>query len=73
MSKDLKAKFGFKALKADKKTSVVSLEDMEPPEFSSMREAARAISMGERVIRHERNNGRDLVKRFEDGSVGCFP
>ena len=45
--KDLKAMFGFKPLKADRKAFVFFSEDMESTMFSSMREAARAIGMGE--------------------------
>ena len=39
--KDLKAKFGFKLLKIERRALVVSLEDMEPTTFSSMREATK--------------------------------
>ena len=44
---------------------VVSSEDIEPTMFSSMREATKAIGMGEGVIRY----ARDFV-RVE--SLGCF-
>ena len=64
MLKDLKAMFGFKPLKADRRVLVVSAEDMEPTEFHSMREATIAISIGEGVIRYVRNNGRDICKKF---------
>ena len=37
-----------------------------------MRKAAKAIGIGEGVIRYERNNGRDFVKRFEDENVKVF-
>ena len=41
---------------------MLSSEEMEPTMFSSMREAAKAVGMGERVIRYVRNNGRDFVR-----------
>ena len=59
--KELKAKFGFKPM-YDRRTLVISSEDMEPTEFHSMRKAAKAISVGEGVIRYARNNGRDFLK-----------
>ena len=34
-----------------------------------MRKAAKAIGIGEGVIRYARNNGRNFVKRFEDGEA----
>ena len=51
---------------------MVSLEDMEPTRFDSMREAAKAISMRERVIRYTGNNGRDFMRSFESGSIRVF-
>ena len=48
--------FGFKLLKVDRKALVVSLEDMEPTKFDSIREATIAIGIGEGVIRYARNN-----------------
>ena len=62
-SKNLKAMFGFKSLKA-KIALVVSSEDMEATKFSSMREAAKAIGMGERVIESTRNLGREGQKHL---------
>ena len=59
--KELKAKFCFKPM-YDRRTLVISSEDMEPTEFHSMRKAAKAISTGEGVIRYARNNGRDFLK-----------
>ena len=59
--KELKAKFGFKPM-YDGRTSVYSSEDMESTEFHPMRKAAKAISVGEWVIRYVRNNGRDFLK-----------
>ena len=46
---------------------MVSSEDMGPTKFDSMRKVTKAIGIGERVIRYARNNGKDFVKRFEDG------
>ena len=57
--KDLKAKFSFKPL-VERRALVV---------FDSMRKAAKCIGVGEGVIRYVTNNGRDLVKRFEDGEA----
>ena len=37
-----------------------------------MTEAAEAIRMGEGIIRHVKNNGRDFVRRFESGSFRVF-
>ena len=62
--KELKAKFGFKPM-YDKKTLVISSEDMEPTKLHSMGKAAQAIGTGEGVIRYMRNNGRDFFKKFE--------
>ena len=63
--------FSLKLLKADRKAPVVSLEDMDS-EFHSMREATRAIGIGEGVIRYVRNNGRDFLKKFEGKNVKVF-
>ena len=59
--KKLKATFGFKPM-YDRRTLVISFKDMEPTEFHFMRKAAKAISVGEGVIRYARNNGRDSLK-----------
>ena len=59
--KELKAKFGFKSMYY-RRTLVISSKDMEPTEFDSMRKAAKAIGVGEGVIRYARNNGRDFFK-----------
>ena len=52
---------------------MVSSEEIEPTTLSSMREAAKAIGMGDRVIMCARDNGRDFIKRVEGGSVKGFP
>ena len=49
VSKDLKAKFGFKPL-VERRALMVSSEGMEPTKFSSMRKVAKAIRVGEGVI-----------------------
>ena len=72
MLKHLKAMFGFKPLKADRIMLVVSSEDMEPTQFASMSETMKAFSMGEKVIRYTRNNGRDFMRKIEGEAFGCF-
>ena len=42
--KELKAKFGFKPM-YDRRTIVISLEDMEPSTFDFLRKAAKATSV----------------------------
>ena len=66
--KDLKVKFGFKPL-VKRRVLVVSLEDMEPTMFGSMREATKAISVGEDIIRYVRNSGRNSIRRFGAGNI----
>ena len=69
--KDLKAMFGFKPLKV-RTALIVSSEDMEPTKFDSMRQATRAIGVGERIIGYARNNGRDYVRKIEGEALRCF-
>ena len=69
--KDLKAKFSFKPL-IKRRVLVVSLNDMEPTKFDSMRKAAKSFGVGEGVIRYARKNGRDLIKKFEEESIKVF-
>ena len=52
--------FGFKPLKADRKALMVSSEDMEATEFYSMKEAPRAIGIGERDISMQGTMGESL-------------
>ena len=59
--KKLKVKFGFKHM-YDRRTSVISSEDMELTTCDSMRKAAKAIGIGEGVIRYVRNSGKDIFK-----------
>ena len=42
--KELKAKFGFKPM-YDRRTLVISSDDMEPTTFDSLRKAPKAISV----------------------------
>ena len=63
--------FIFKPLKA-RIALVVSLEDKEPTKFDSMRQAVRAISVGESVIGYAKNNVKDYVRRFKGGSIEVF-
>ena len=70
-SSDLKTMFASKPL-VERKALVASLEDIEPTKLDSMRKAAKAIGMGEAVIRYEMNNGRDFIKRSEDKKVKVF-
>ena len=51
---------------------MVSQNDMEPTKFDSMRKAAKSTGVGEGVIRHPRNNGRDFVRKIEDEKVKVF-
>ena len=46
----------------DGRTLVISSENMEPTKFDSMRKTAKAIGIGEGVIRYVRNNVRDFLK-----------
>ena len=69
--RDLKAKFGFKPL-VKRRVFVVSLEGMEPTKFDSIRKADEGLDVGKGVIRYERNNMRDFVKRLEDENIKVF-
>ena len=60
--KDLKAKFGFKPM-YDRRTVVISSEDMEPTTFDSLRKAAKAISVSYGALRYAKNNERDFIKK----------
>ena len=67
---DLKAKFGFKPL-VERRKLVISAEDMEPTTFESIKQAARALGVGEMVIRYAREKGRDSIIRRK-GEVKVF-
>ena len=68
---DLKAKFGFKPL-VERRELVVSSNDMEPTKFHFMREAAKAICVGEKIIRYARNNRKYFVRKIECRTVKVF-
>ena len=59
--KELKVIFGFKPL-FERRPLVISLEDMEPTTFDSMRKAAKAIGVTEGALRYVKNKGKDFVK-----------
>ena len=59
--RDLKAKFRFKTLIVRRKL-VVSAEDMEPTTFDSLRKAAQALSVGEKVIRYDKEKNRHFFQ-----------
>ena len=69
--RDLMAKFSFKPL-VKRRVLVVSSEGMEPATFDCMRKAAKAIGVGEGVIRYASNNGRDFVNRSVDENIRVF-
>ena len=58
-AKDLKAIFGFKPLIEDRRSLIISSEDIEPTEFGSIRKAAKAIGVSEG---YAKKNGRNLFK-----------
>ena len=60
--KELKAKFGFKPM-YDRGMSVISLEDMEPTTFDSLRKAAKAVGVSYGTLRYSKNKERDFVKK----------
>ena len=62
--KDLKAKFGFKPM-YDRRTVVISPEDMEPTTFDSLRKAAKAISVSYGALRYAKDKERNFVKKDE--------
>ena len=45
---------------------------MESTTFGSMRKVAKAMGMGEGVIRYVKGNGRGLVRRVMGGSIRVF-
>ena len=63
--KELKAKFGFKPM-YNRRTLVISLEDMEPTTFDSLRKAAKAICVAYGALGYAKNNERDLVKKDKE-------
>ena len=62
--KELKANFGFKPM-YNRRTLVISSEDMEPTTFDYLRKAAKAIGVLYGVLRYAKDKGRDFVKDKE--------
>ena len=62
--KELKAKFGFKPM-YDRRTLVISSEDMEPTTFDSLRKATEAIGVTYGTLICTKNKERDFVKKDE--------
>ena len=62
--KELKAKFGFKSM-CDRRTLVISSEDMEPTTFDSLRKAAEAIDVTNGTLRYAKDKERNFVKKDE--------
>ena len=62
--KELKAKFGFKPI-YDRRTLVISSENMEPTAFDSLRKAAKAIGVACGALRYAEDKERDFVKKDE--------
>ena len=60
--KKLKAKFGFKPM-YDRRTLVISSEDMEPKMFNFLRKASKALGICYRVLRYAKNNMLLLTER----------
>ena len=69
--RDLKAMFGFKSLN-ERISATISAEDMEPTMFNSIKQAAAAIGVGEKVIGYARKKGRGSFKRMIDGQTKIF-
>ena len=44
---------------------VISLEDMEPTTFDSLRKAAKAIGVAYGALRYAKNKERDFIKKDE--------
>ena len=63
--KELKAKFGFEPMH-DRRTLVISLEDMEPTTFDSLRKTAKAISVVYDALRYAKNKERDFVRKDKE-------
>ena len=49
----------------DRKTLVISLEDMEPTTFDSLRKAAKAIDVTYGTLRYAKDKERNFVKKAE--------
>ena len=62
--KELKAKFGFKPMH-DRRTLVISSEDMEPTTFDSLRKATKAIGVTYGTLIYAKNKERNFSKKDE--------
>ena len=64
--KELKSMFGFKPA-YDRRSLVISSEDMESTTFDSLRKASKAIGVfyGAHTRRYEKNKNRGFVKKDE--------
>ena len=62
--KQLKAKFGLKPM-YDKRTLIISSEDMETKTFNSLRKASKATSISYRALRYAKNKERHFIKKDE--------
>ena len=63
--KDLKAKFGFKPM-YDRRTLMISSEDLEPTTFNSLRKAAKATDISYGVLIYAKNKERNFIKKDEN-------
>ena len=61
--KELKAKFGFKPM-YNRRTLVISSENMEPTTFNSLRKAAKAIDVTYSTFRYAKDKERNFVKNM---------
>ena len=50
----------------DRRTLVISSEDMKPTTFHSLRKAAKAIGVSHSALRYAKNKERDFVKKDEE-------
>ena len=62
--KELKAEFGFKPM-YNRRTLVISSEDMKPTTFDSLRKAAKATSVSYGALRYTKDKERDFIKKDE--------
>ena len=50
----------------DRRTLVISSEDMEPTTFDSLRKAAKAIGVAYGALRYAKNKERDFAKKDKE-------
>ena len=63
--KELNAKFGFKPM-YNRRTLVISSEDMKPTTFDSLRKAAKAIGLAYGALRYAKDKERNFVKKMRE-------